>query len=43
VSHNRHGKERNFEAIGLLARVIQHEVCHLRGELINDNKLRIYL
>lgn len=37
VSQNQHGKERNFEAFGFLARVIQHEVCHLRGELINNN------
>jgi peptide deformylase len=35
-SLNRHGKEQNFEASGLLARVIQHEVDHLQGRLIND-------
>lgn len=35
ISHNRHGKEQNFEAGGLLARCIQHETEHLRGILIN--------
>jgi peptide deformylase len=35
VSLNRYGKEQNFEASGLLARCIQHEMDHLRGVLIN--------
>lgn len=36
ISHNRYGKEQNFEANGLLARCIQHECDHLSGVLINE-------
>jgi peptide deformylase len=35
-SFNRHGLKQDFEANGLLARVIQHEVDHLHGVLINE-------
>jgi peptide deformylase len=35
-SLNRYGKKQDFEASGLLARCIQHEVDHLHGVLINE-------
>ncbi len=31
-----HGKERKLELMGLMARVIQHEIDHLNGRLIID-------
>lgn len=39
-AHDRFGKERSFEAEGLEARVIQHEVDHLDGVLILDRASR---
>lgn len=39
-AHDRHGEERQFEAEGLEARVIQHEVDHLDGVLILDRASR---
>jgi peptide deformylase len=37
-SLNRFGKKQDFEATGLLARCLQHEIDHLRGILINDKE-----
>lgn len=44
---NENGREVSFEAAGLLARVIMHEIDHLRGKLIVDHinlikRLRIF-
>lgn len=39
-AHDRWGRERSFEAEGLEARVIQHEVDHLDGVLILDRASR---
>jgi peptide deformylase len=39
VSHDRYGREQNFNANGLLARVIQHETDHLHGVLINEKRI----
>ena len=39
-AHDRFGEERSFEAEGLEARVIQHEVDHLDGVLILDRASR---
>jgi len=46
--YNIEGKEEEFKADGLLARVIQHEIDHLNGILIIDkvppsDRLRFYL
>lgn len=35
-AQNEHGTEMNFEATGLLARIIQHEVDHLDGVVFID-------
>lgn len=36
TSYDRYGKEQDFTAEGLLARIIQHEIDHLHGVLINE-------
>lgn len=38
TSYDQYGKEQNFEAWGLLARCIQHEVDHLHGVLIDEER-----
>jgi peptide deformylase len=37
TAQDRHGKSMEFEAVDLLARVLQHEVDHLRGRLFIDH------